>query len=236
MSDFAPKIIKAVNNRFVARKQEVHDNYETPAWCVESLLNRHHEIRGTILEPCCGPGAIVREVHRLRPKSFVTALELRDGPTIYPGAHRGVDFLTTPFPPLWEHVIVNPPFKQSTLFVRKALEVSTKSVSLFQRAQWLESKGRYQDIWSCLPCKYVWFFVERVGCFQEAEIEKPTVGGMLAFAWFVFVHGYSGSPMLGWIPDLPHFTHDTRIMADGRPTSEYVPLPKKRRSKENAQP
>jgi hypothetical protein len=212
-------IIRAINNRFIARKQADHDNYETPPWCVGSLLARHPELlSGRITEPCCGAGAIVREIERLHPASVVHAYEIRDEPHIYPLSFHPFDYLTE-IPTVTEHAICNPPFKQSTDFVRRCLDYTTDTVAIFQRTQWLESKGRYRDIWSCLPLSHVWIFVERVGCFQEGQIVDYKQGGMLCFAWFVFKHGHVGPAQIGWINDKPDFSHDTRIRIASDPAA-----------------
>ena len=44
---------------------------------------------------------------------------------------------------------------------------------------------------------WVWVFSRRLSMYRRGE--ESGQGGMLAFAWFVWEHGYAGKPTLGWI-------------------------------------
>lgn len=213
----SPKIIKTCTNRFVARRQTIHDNYSTPAFCVESLLKREIDIGGVVLDPCSGRGATSKEILRLKPETKIIASDIRKGPDIY--GIGGVDFLAEDNiyrgfteKKVADWAVFNPPFRMSTHFLLNALALVRTGVAIFQRTQWLESKGRYRDIWSSTPFARAWFFVERVGCFREGEMVDPKTGGMLAFAWYIFRVGYYRPATIGWITDKPDFTHDTRLV------------------------
>jgi hypothetical protein len=212
MSDEVTLVEKrAGNNRFLARKERKGpDNYETPAWAVASLLARHPEIDGRILDPCCGPGAIVREVRRLRPNSVVTGYEVRDIP-VPDGCYGNTDFFKTAFVEgTTDYVVMNPPFQLALEFATVSYAVASKGVAVFQRTNWLEGLRRGRDLWDVLPLSNVWIFRHRVDCFPEGQVSHA-VSGMICFAWYVFTRGYVGAPKLGWIADRADLTYDTRL-------------------------
>ena len=195
------KRVRLVNNRMVARKQSEHDNYETPAWCVESLT-KIINVEGTVLEPCCGCGSICRELLRLlSDKIQLTAIDVRD--TGYGRQENFFDHEDT-----YDWMIINPPFKKSTEFLLHAYSHARKGVAVFQRSQWLEGIGRRRDMWKNAWLTDLRMFVHRVGCFQEGQITDIKQGGMLTFAWFIFEKGKK--PLDLWIDDKPNFEHDTR--------------------------
>lgn len=207
---------RAGNNRFLSRKDRSgHDNYETPAWAVASLLARHPEIDGTIIDPCCGPGSIVREVRRLRPSAVVAGYELRDIP-VPEGCYAGVDGLAE----LASHcaqgrdvsawAVLNPPFTIALEFAVETFLAVERGMAVFQRTAWMEGKRRGRYLWDVLPLRKVWIFRSRVDCFPEGEVDHAT-SGMLCFAWYVFDRAWNRAPELGWIDDTADMTHDTRI-------------------------
>lgn len=206
---------RAGNNRFLSRKdRKGHDNYETPAWAVASLLARHPEIDGSILDPCCGPGSIVREVRRLRPTACVGGYELRDI-AVPDGCRAGVDGLAElrvdaldGGSAAW--AVLNPPFTMALDFALTAWSAVDHGMAIFQRTAWMEGLRRGRDLWDVLPLAQVWIFRHRVDCFPEGQVDHST-SGMLCFAWYVFRHGYTGRPALGWIDDRADLTHDTRL-------------------------
>jgi len=196
------------SNRHIAR-QSSHDNYETPAWAVRALLRRE-PLYGRVLEPCCGPGAIVREIERIDPDVDVTACDYREGTRI--AGFGGVDF-TAPIDNglrgSFDFVITNPPFKLAEKMVSNALFVARKRVYFFQRSAWMEGGARFRNVWSCTPLRKVLVFVNRVDCYPEGEITFKK--GMYCFAWYCWEIGYTGAPELAWIDDSPSLVHDKRV-------------------------
>ena len=207
--------VRAGNNRFLSRKdRKCHDNYETPAWAIASLLSRHHEIDGTIIDPCCGPGSIVREVRRLRSTAIVGGLELRTI-EVPDGCRAGVDGLAELRAAALvggaaDWAVLNPPFTMALEFALTTWQSVERGMAIFQRTAWMEGVARGNKLWDVLPCSHVWIFRHRVDCFPEGQVDHST-SGMLCFAWYVFTRGYTGRPQLGWITDPADLSHDTRL-------------------------
>lgn len=95
------------------------DNYPTPAWATRRILealfsmNAPHEIPRTVLEPCAGALAIVREVEAFDPRAKVDRWDIRDIPGVtqwdatFPRAH-SLPGAWQPTP--YDLLITNPPF------------------------------------------------------------------------------------------------------------------------------
>ena len=66
------------------------------------------------------------------------------------------------------------------------------------RLGWLEGKKR-RTMFESTPLARVWVFSGRLHMQRARQAEKADAGGMIAFAWFVWEHGYIGKPQLGWI-------------------------------------
>lgn len=114
------------------------DFFETPAWCVDLLLERVPLPDGEWLEPSAGNGAIIRAVRRLRPGQVFGAVE--SDPRRWKGlraldvALRPLDFLVL-MPPQrgrWDLCIGNPPYTQAEAFVRKGLTLAREVVYLLR--------------------------------------------------------------------------------------------------------
>lgn len=168
--------------------REKDDFYPTPPEGIEGLL-AVESFDGDIWEPACGDGAIskVLEAHGYR----VASSDLVDRGY---GESR-TDFLME-FRPRAPNIITNPPFKMVAPFIRQALQLSTGKVAFLLRLACLEGVDR-REIYDNSPLARVWVFSKRLTMYRAG---KPTEsGGMIAFAWFVWEHGYTGKPTLGWI-------------------------------------
>lgn len=94
-------------------------------------------------------------------------------------------------------IITNPPYSYGGEFVRKAIELSNRKVAMFLRIQFLESKGRYELLFSKYKPSKVLVFVKRMKCFPNNE---DTIGSSaICYAWFVWDKEYKGSTVLDWI-------------------------------------
>ena len=201
---------KGAGRSYKARVQSEHDNYETPAHCLESLLRRE-PLYGTVLEPSCGPGSLCREILRLCPWVDLYACDLRQGTGIY--GIGGCDFTRAGFADdQVDFVVTNPPFKQTIPFVLQALRVARRAVYVFQRNDLDATEGRYEALWrhGYLGRKYT--FVKRAQLYQEGRINLAK-SGMMEFAWYVIypVRRPGGGYWGNWIEDDPAFDHDTRV-------------------------
>jgi hypothetical protein len=165
------------------------DLYETPAEAIRALL-RVETFRGSIWEPACGPGAIVRELRAAGHKVFATDIE----PDAYGclDARGGVDFLMQQrAPPGVESVVTNPPYRDATAFARHALTLVPR-VFLLLRLLFLESQKRV-DIIDGGNLARVRLFIDRVQQMHRAGWEGPkTDSNPMALAWFCWDRNYTG--------------------------------------------
>lgn len=96
------------------------------------------------------------------------------------------------------NVVTNPPFGLAREFVDRALELTSGKVAMFLRLAFLEGLSRGQWLPNT-PLARVWIMSRRVPM-QRGRISQAGDGhGVLAFAWFVWEHGYRGAPSLGWL-------------------------------------
>jgi len=172
-------------------ERERDDFYPTPPEGTAALL-AVEQFDGTIWEPACGDGAISRVLEAAGHEVISTDLIDR-------GYGRGgVDFLLD-----WQtwadNVVTNPPFKHAEAFAEHALRRSRRKVALLCRLAWLEGQQR-RRMFTGTPLARVWVFSSRLKMQRGRLHREGEGGGMVAFAWFVWEHGYAGAPRLGWLP------------------------------------
>jgi hypothetical protein len=168
--------------------REKDDFYPTPPYATKALL-AVETFDGPIWEPACGDGAISKVLEEAGYQ--VVSSDLVDRGY---GENRR-DFLME-YRPEAPNIITNPPFKMATDFARKALSLTTGKVAILGRLAFLEGAER-KELYDEYPPARVWVFSKRLTMFRRGEATDGT--GMVAFAWFVWDHGYVGKPTLGWI-------------------------------------
>lgn len=171
-----------------ANERHADDFYPTPPEATEALLTKE-TFAGPVWEPACGDGAISKVLQERG--LLVLSTDLVDRGYGEPR----VDFLMERAA-LAPNIITNPPFKLFVPFVERAVALATGKVAMLARITVLEGKAR-KAFYHKHPPSRVWVFSERL-TFHRGGITTRG-GGMLAFAWFVWEHGYSGKPELGWI-------------------------------------
>ena len=95
------------------------------------------------------------------------------------------------------NIITNPPFKLSIEFVRKALDLTTGKAAPW-RVWVLRAGAERRALYDSSPMARVWVFSKRIQMLRSG-IATSENGGMVAFAWFVWEHGYRGQPTIGWL-------------------------------------
>ena len=110
------------------------DNYETPAWCVDALLENHPSLGNrSILEPCAGRGAIIEAIRHYcqeRGQTLPTfsAVEVREEERQSLKALADwvyvADFLSWKPKGTFDAIITNPPFSIAQQIVERALEIA----------------------------------------------------------------------------------------------------------------
>lgn len=177
----------SATNRGAVRRDQ--DFYETPAWCVNRLLDAVTFPDGDWLEPAVGNGAIIKAVTNYNPKSAIwwTATDVRDTSmelNLPLKKLRKESFL------FWEWtdkdykvVITNPPYSLAEEFIRHALKIpSNPSVVMLLRLNFLASESRYPLFKEYPPDVYV---LPNRPCFTGDGKTDAT-----EYAWFVWPPRY----------------------------------------------
>lgn len=111
------------------------------------------------------------------------------------------DFLKCRDTGLKTNIITNPPYRFSTQFVEKAMDVIADGykVCMFLKLQFLEGKAR-RDLFKKYPPKTVWVSSSRLMCAKNGDFETMIAGGgsAVAYIWLVFEKGYKGETVLKW--------------------------------------
>ncbi len=172
------------------------DWYIEPEWTSRRLFETER-FEGTIVDPACGSGRIVRVARSLGR----TALG-------YDKVSRCIecaaeeDFLTTDYET--DNIVSNPPFglckKPDFGFVEQALHTAERKTALLLPLPWMTGadKGRYLQ---GTPLKSVYVLTPRPSMPPGPVImagQEPG-GGTEDFAWFVWERGYTGAPSLRWL-------------------------------------
>jgi len=181
-------------------KRDPHDYYREPSWCSARLFEVE-QFRGRILDPAAGSGAIVRNAHAAGYVAEGSDLVVRN-----PALAIERDWLEA-CSGRWESIVSNPPFalcddkRAGTYpFVERCLERSTHKVALLLPSKWIQSDQRSRWL-EKTGLRRVWFLTPRPsmppGSMVDAGV-KPG-NGTADFAWYVWLHGYDGSPEVRWL-------------------------------------
>jgi len=173
------------------------DDFPTPPWATRALIE--HVIGAervkslTCLEPAAGRGYMSRPLAEY--------FDRVDGADAFDYGHYAIrDFLKFPYEALsHDWVITNPPFRLAEEFVQRALHVARDGVAILARTVFLESVGRYENIFSVNPPSIFAQFTERVPMVKgRVDAKASTATG---YAWFVWDKtGATTSPKLTWVP------------------------------------
>lgn len=167
------------------------DYYQTPRWAVEELL-KHEEFEGSILEPCSGNGSISKVLENYGYR--VDSSDIRTDIDVY--GEKGIDFLE--YRGRYNNIITNPPYNNAEAIIKKSLAVADRKVAMLLKLSFLESKKRYV-MFKNSPFKTLYVFSKRVQMYPGGKETPNTKNGPIAFAWFVWEHGYNDKPFIEWI-------------------------------------
>lgn len=182
--------------------QRVHpldspDDFPTPPWATRALLEfvieqAHYTQKLACLEPACGAGHMAKVLQEYFGE--VAACDAFE----YGFGERS-DFMKEPYQAgAFDWVITNPPFRLAEEFIAKALPIARRGVAILARTVFLESVGRYNNLFSCHPPSKVAQFTERVPMVKgRLDRNASTATG---YAWIVWEKGFSDPTRLIWIP------------------------------------
>jgi len=181
------------------RRVEAHDSlddFPTPPWATRALCEfidaQGIDLSGMICrEPAANRGHMVLPLAEAF--SHVEAADVFD----YGAGFPQLDYLFGPLPESVDWTITNPPFRLAEQFIERACQTSRVGVAVIVRAAFLESVGRYADLFSRNPPSFVLQFSERV-VMHKGRL-APEGSTATAYAWLVWIDGEDDT-RLRWIP------------------------------------
>jgi hypothetical protein len=110
------------------------------------------------------------------------------------------DFLTYPRAAAsFDWVITNPPFRLSEEFVIRALAIARAGVAILARTVFIESIGRYRNLFQHTPPAKFAQFTERVPM-VKGRLDQAAVTAT-SYAWLVWEKANADAqPRLMWVP------------------------------------
>ena len=162
-----------------------NENYPTPSWCVDRLLERLPLPGYHWLEPACGHGTIVRAVRDRRHLDTVPIFVAVDPfvlPAVDVAAHWSESYLTWyPYSPPYDVAITNPPFSLAEQFARRMLTMADHVVLLL-RLNWIGSAKRC-DFFEDHPPSRILVLPDRP-CFARSTKTGKPQSDSCEYAWF----------------------------------------------------
>jgi hypothetical protein len=146
------------------------------------------------LEPACGAGHMAKVLKEHFEN--VISSDIHDY-----GYGKVQDFLQSHICCDW--VITNPPFRLAQSFALRAIEQAQRGVALFTRTVFIESVGRYDNLFNVHPPTTVAQFVERVPIVKGRLDRHATTA--TGYCWIVWRKStVPAGTQLMWIPPCRH--------------------------------
>ena len=173
--------------------REENDYYATDSIAIDVLLSKA-TLAHDVWECACGEGHLSKRLMEL-------GYNVKSTDLIYRGfGSGGVDFLSV-YAAFDGDIITNPPYKYAREFIEHGLEIipDGRKVFMFLKLQFLEGKAR-RALFETKQLKTVYVSSSRIICAKNGNFEEAKKqGSAVAYGWFEFEKGYSGSPMIEWI-------------------------------------
>lgn len=184
------KIKRYEPQSIITGKKQNADFYVTPSYVIEALLNREKFI-GTIFEPCCGSGSIIKTLKNLTNNKII-GCDINGNKYGYNQAN----FLDRT--KSMANIVTNPPYNQVLSIIQHSLNLYNKKMAFLIRLAFVETQKRYNLIFkNNLPYK-IYVFSKRID-FRPTSITG--IGGGLITAWLVWHKNYQKTTYLEWIND-----------------------------------
>lgn len=174
------------------------DDFPTPPWATRALIEHILSPAGslsqkTCLEPACGAG------HMARPLAeYFNHVDCSDAFDYGYGHVR--DFLLHPYEcDHFDWIITNPPFRLAEEFAMRALQIAKEGVAILARTVFIESVGRYENLFRNTPPSVFAQFSERVPMVKGRLDRKASTA--TSYAWLIWKKPLTATtPRLAWIP------------------------------------
>lgn len=177
----------STNNSSGKRKKS--DFYETP-YSLTRLLLEKEKLEGTILEPACGNGAIVKVLNEFGYEDILCS-------------DKENNFLTRT--DKVDTIITNPPFSLAKEFILKCKELSDVFFLLLPLS-YLHGKGRYDEIYTDMDYRLqkVYVFTRYPLLGEPLREDGKHNTGMMVYAWFKWNKNYKGEATIDWLDNNPY--------------------------------
>ena len=145
------------------------------------MLLRHVPLRGPVLEPSAGRGAIVAALRRQGLEVQASDLYDHEAESAI-GIETGIDFLLMTSMAGCRSVVMNPPFRDAEAHVRHALQLLPNhgTLAVLLRINWMAAKGR-ADL---LQHYHTVIIAGRLKMLPPGAWDRGH-GGTTDFAWFI---------------------------------------------------
>ena len=177
--------------------KESLDSFPTPPWATRTFLE--HILGGkdslgkmTCLEPACGEGHMSKVLHE-----YFRSVDSSD---IHDYGYGSVsDFTKSTYQrDSYDWVITNPPFKLAETFIENGLRIARHGVAMLTRTVFIESKGRFERLFSQNPPSSFAQYVERVPMVKGRLDRKASTA--TGYGWLIWNKDKLGQTVLEWIP------------------------------------
>lgn len=175
------------SSRHSDTEREVNDYYATPPNAVTELLK--YEKFYNVLEPACGEGHISKVLKQ-------KGIDVTSSDLINRGYGKVKDFSEYTF---WDgDIVTNPPYKIAKEFTSHALDIikDGNKVAMFLKLTFLETQSR-ASLFESNPPKIVYVSTRRYVCGKNGIFKEKS--GAVCYAWFVWIKGFKGNPIIKWI-------------------------------------
>lgn len=180
------------SNHSKEERQE-NDFYATEPKAIELLLDLE-KFNKNIWECACGMGhlseVLIKNGHNVRSTDLIDRGY----------GSGGIDFLEQK-DKFDGDIITNPPYKFTSEFVYKALELipDGNKVAMFLKVQFLEGKAR-RKLFDKFPPKIIYVSSSRLLCGRNGDFEATIKNGgsAVAYAWYIWEKGYDGDTIIRW--------------------------------------
>ena len=175
-------------------KREEHDFYATDPSTIEALFSKE-SFSDKIWEPACGEG------HLSKMMRWKYGKDVKESDIVDRMDNDVIDFLKVSDDFHWAgDIITNPPYKYAKEFVEKALSIieDGAKVAMFLKLTFLEGLSR-RKLFDKEPPRTVYVFSKRKNCARNGDFDSCKTNSAMCYAWFVWVKGFTGAPVIKWI-------------------------------------
>lgn len=175
--------------------RESNDYYATYPADFSIFLDKIKEdgiiLKQTIWEPACGQGHISTALYN-------RGYDVYSSDLIDRGYGEELDYLSTSKVSWKGDIITNPPFKLSSEFIFKSMNLLDDGgyLMLLLPLRYLETKARYRLFQRYMP-RYVYAYSYRINIGKGGIFEG---GNAVAYAWFVWEKGNEKETVIRFIP------------------------------------